>query len=241
MIVINFLELATGSRQPDLKSNAGLWHFSGKALGSVRKSCASAATGSQPHQAPDTGVSGVVALTSCARCETVGTHHEQIIVLRSASVCSHLQAQQPASMQLVALLGSVLLLLDICVPSTARERSIVAHIRLNTGSQIVSRQAAAIVRLLAATGFEESIAKVPAGQPMSITIPISPLLTSLASVVVLSLMGQPHPYHKRQPQGTVTPHGNCYLWWSSIHEMFACMKAAHVYCLHSQTFPPMCI
>ena len=76
-------------------------------------------------------------------------------------------------MQLVALLGSVLLLLDICVPSTARERSIVAHIRLNTGSQIVSRQAAAIVRLFAATAFEESIAKVPTGQPMSVAAPTS--------------------------------------------------------------------
>ena len=102
-------------------------------------------------------------------------------------------------MQLVALLGSVLLLLDICVPSTARERSIVAHIRLNTGSQVVSRQAAAIVRLFAATGFEESVAKVPTGQPMSVAIPISSLLTRLASVVFLSLMGQPHPYHKMQP------------------------------------------
>ncbi|KAL0035553.1 hypothetical protein WJX77_011820 [Trebouxia sp. C0004] len=75
------------------------------------------------------------------------------------------QAQQPASLQLVALLGSVLLLLDICVPGTARERSIVTHIRLHTGSQIVSRQAAAIVRLFAATGFEESVAKVPTGYP----------------------------------------------------------------------------
>jgi len=111
------------------------------------------------------------------------------------------------------LLGSVLLLLDICVPSTARERSIVAHIRLNTGSQVVSRQAAAIVRLFAATGFEESVAKVPTGQPMSVTIPISSLLTRLASVVVLSPTGQPHPNHKRQPQGTVPPpHGDCYLW-----------------------------
>ena len=111
-------------------------------------------------------------------------------------------------LQLVALLGSVLLLLDICVPSTARERSIVAHIRLNTGSQTVSRQAAAIVRLFAATGFEESVAKVPTGQPMSVAAPITPLLTSLASVVVLSLMGQPHPYHKRQLQGTVNLHRN---------------------------------
>ncbi len=144
----------------------------------------------------------MVALTGFVRCENVGRH---IIVFSSASVCSHLQAQQPASLQLVALLGSVLLLLDICVPSTARERSIVAHIRLNTGSQIVSRQAAAIVRLFAATGFEESIAKVPTGQPMYIAVPISPLLTSLAFVVVLSLMWQLHPCDKMQPQGTV-PH-----------------------------------
>ncbi len=116
-------------------------------------------------------------------------------------------------MQLVALLGSVLLLLDICVPSTARERSIVAHIRLNTGSQVVSRQAAAIVRLFAATGFEESTAKVPTG-----ATPISPLL--LAYVLIFSLLGQPHLWHA--VTGDCTSHGHCYLWWSSMHDMF-CM------------------
>ncbi len=131
-------------------------------------------------------------------------------------------------MQLVALLGSVLLLLDICVPSTARERSIVAHIRLNTGSQIVSRQAAAIVRLFAATGFEESIAKVPTGQPMSIAAPTSPLL--LAYVLILSLLGQPHPCHSMQPQGTVLPMEIATFGGVQHMRCFACMEAAHVDC-----------
>ncbi|KAL0019773.1 hypothetical protein WJX79_007774 [Trebouxia sp. C0005] len=94
-----------------------------------------------------------------------GTFLAKLWDLYARAVHLQQQAQQPVSMQLVALLGSVLLLLDVCVPSTARERSIVAHIRLNTGSQTVSRQAAAIVRLFAATGFEESVAKVPTGYP----------------------------------------------------------------------------
>lgn len=131
-------------------------------------------------------------------------------------------------MQLVALLGSVLLLLDVCVPSTARERSIVAHIRLNTGSQIVSRQAAAIVRLFAATAFEESNAKVPTGQPMSIAAPTSPLL--LAYVLILSLLGQPHPCHSMQPQGTVLPMEIATSGGVQHMRCFACMEAAHVDC-----------
>jgi len=74
------------------------------------------------------------------------------------------QAVVPEILRIVALLGSVLLLLDECIPSTVRERSIVAYIRLNSGSQAVSNQAAVIVRLFAATGFEASSTKVPTGQ-----------------------------------------------------------------------------
>ena len=64
---------------------------------------------------------------------------------------------------MVALLGSVFMLLDKCIPGMARERSIVAHIRLNSGSQLISNQAPAIVRLFAATGFDSSSAKLPTG------------------------------------------------------------------------------
>ena len=65
---------------------------------------------------------------------------------------------------MVALLGSAFMLLDKCIPGMARERSIVAHIRLNSGSQLVSNQAPAIVRLFAATGLDSSGAKPPIGQ-----------------------------------------------------------------------------
>lgn len=65
---------------------------------------------------------------------------------------------------MIALLGSVLLLLDKCMPSPTRERSIVAHIRLNSASQLISSQAPAIIRLLAATGYAAGKDRFPAGQ-----------------------------------------------------------------------------
>ena len=64
----------------------------------------------------------------------------------------------------IALLGSVLLLLDKCIPSLPRERSIVAHIRLSSSSQLISNQAPAVVRLFAATGYAASKDRFPAGQ-----------------------------------------------------------------------------
>lgn len=79
---------------------------------------------------------------------------QQVLSHINSTTQASQQMQGPNSLPLVALLGSVLLLLDTCIPSVARERSIVAHVRLNSGSQLVSHQAAAIVRLFAATGFD---------------------------------------------------------------------------------------
>lgn len=64
---------------------------------------------------------------------------------------------------MISLLGSVLLLLDKGIPSLSRERSIVAHIRLNSSSQLISNQAPAVVRLFAATGYAASKDRFPAG------------------------------------------------------------------------------
>lgn len=76
------------------------------------------------------------------------------------------QLQEVESQQtMIALLGSVLLLLDECIPSLARERSIVAYIRLNSSSQLISNQAPAVVRMFAATGYAAGKDRFPAGQP----------------------------------------------------------------------------
>ena len=74
------------------------------------------------------------------------------------------QSHSSESLQIVALLGSILLLLDKCIPSSARERSIVAYVRLNSGSQSVSSQALAVIGLFASTGFEAGSTKAPTGQ-----------------------------------------------------------------------------
>lgn len=76
------------------------------------------------------------------------------------------QQDQVAGHQLsmIALLGSVLLLLDRRIPSLTRERSIVAHIRLNSASQLVTSQAPAIIRLLASTGYAAGKDRFSAGQ-----------------------------------------------------------------------------
>ena len=70
-----------------------------------------------------------------------------------------------AALTATTLLGSVMLLLDKSLPGIARERSIVAFIRLNSGVQSVSSQAPAIIKLCASTGYDALHAKGPAGLP----------------------------------------------------------------------------
>ena len=57
-----------------------------------------------------------------------------------------------------------MLMLDKRIPDLPRERSIVAHVRLNSSLQAVSSEAPAVARLLAPTGFQAGSAKQPAGR-----------------------------------------------------------------------------
>ena len=63
-----------------------------------------------------------------------------------------------------AMLGAVMLLMDKHIPGVARERSIVAYIRLNSGVQSVASQAPGFIRLFSATGYSVSQSRTPAGQ-----------------------------------------------------------------------------
>ena len=77
----------------------------------------------------------------------------------------HVQvSHSAAAVPLIALLGSIMLLLDRCIPNLPRERSIVAHVRLNSSLPSVSNEAPAVARLFASTGFQTSSTKQPSGE-----------------------------------------------------------------------------
>lgn len=86
---------------------------------------------------------------------------------KCATLTSHIDLQTndtKSTLAATAILGAVMLLLDKHIPDVARERSIVAYIRLNSGMQSVASQAPGSIRLFAATGYSVLQSRTPVGQ-----------------------------------------------------------------------------
>lgn len=64
----------------------------------------------------------------------------------------------------VGLLGSLMLALDRRLQSPVRERLVVAHYRLQGGSQAVGPSANAVIALCAATGLDSARRRCPLGE-----------------------------------------------------------------------------
>lgn len=145
----------------------GLWWVLDKTLVLVPAGCtASTATHSCP--AACTRAKSGLPLTLYAQ--------PQFCLLKATCNCRVQATDTRSIIEATALLGSVMLLLDKQIPGIARERSIVAYIRLNSGMQAVTSQAAEVVRVCAATGFMALQSKSPAGVQSTFLCAQQPLI-----------------------------------------------------------------